>query len=160
MGMLFNTPATIDIIKKLNSHFDGTTDRSGDIAELIKIATGGRGHARDVAAALGLTPNDAYQVHGRSAPSANWIAWLDLLDLHDNSKDSGNKCSATVGNRITAALNINGKAVIEFFAVPDHNDTGYISVEATNVMDGGHLVSLCITVYTMTFDQLQNQPHP
>ena len=157
MGILFNTPATIDIITKLNARYDGKTARGGDIVHHQKIATHGGGKARDVAAALALTPDDAKQSIA-TKPTTNWNQWLDFLDLHDNAKDVGKKCSETVGNAIVSALTIDNKYVIEFYAVPDCNSTGFISVDCTTVNIPSGPV-LCITAYTMTFDQLNNQAH-
>ena len=155
MGMLFNTPATLDILQKLNTFYGASNFNSlrANAAHYSNWPPSGGTHA--FASTLGIVPS----VGGLS--QQNWRTWLGLLELHDNQRRAaGEKCVRTVGDAIHAALIDNAFHHVEFFAVPEPNGLNHISVDVSNITDVNGSQTKIITVYTLTYDQLASTPHP
>lgn len=156
MGMLFNTPGTLSLLSTLNQKFS-----KGNISYLAGLATTfqnlppGNGTYAGVAAPLGILPDVSI-----ANAQANWQKWLGHFDKHDNSKDPGKKVAKTVGKGISDALNNLGKfKQVEFFAVPDDSKDKKISATVLDFQDENGEWSKIITIYTNTFDQLDDKVH-
>ena len=153
MGMLFNTDATKDVLRQLNEYFSsrnigGVRVRANDFQNW-PLATGTSDYVINT---MGIAPTIGYA----SSPGA-WRRFLGHLDTNPNAKANNNElCATTIGDAIYAALSDYSFAEIEFFAVPDSNDTHHISVEVTDVRDGRGDRSKVISVYTMTYDQIRD----
>jgi hypothetical protein len=147
MGMLFNTPDTLQIVNRLNHRYDdrapGLPAHRGDAAVHLDFATYPRLSA--VANQLGLVPSNP---HG----NARWHWFLNFIEGLPGPN------LGTIGtdlrNAIAAACNDANCTSIEFFAVPDTNVSlhlGYIGL-------GGGRYSRIITLYTTLIDRLGNAP--
>jgi hypothetical protein len=157
MGLLFNTPATNDILQQLNVFYGAATFDSLRVKSYYQgWPTGGRGGTYAFLAALGLTPKTGGPHSGQ-----NWRTWLGLLDFHENAKKMPTEiCARTVGNAIFDALDDRNFHQVEFFAVPDPAGLDHISVAVSDITAANGDKTKVITVYTLTFDKLATTAHP
>src|SRR5579883_866266 len=159
MGMLFNTGATKEILAQLNAKF-----ASGTLPGLVGLEPTFAnfplpgGTEAFVINQLNIIPDPTRFPHGR----LRWIKWLNHMDLHDNAKRPHEKVAKTIGTGISnALLGLNEQGgnqqfgQIEFFAVPDGTHTK-ISADVTDVCDESGDWSKVITVYTNTYDKLND----
>ena len=148
MGMLFNTPDTEQIIKKLNKQYDdkaqGLSAHRGDAAYYLNYVT--YPTLWHVADKLSLYPGG----NNTSPPARRWKYFLDFIDpLVD--PNLGNPIGSILRQEIASACNDINCEAIEFFAVPDiviHVNLGNLGNAAT----GKH--SRIITLFTMTVGQM------
>lgn len=159
MGMLFNTEATIEIIKKLNSAFDRDGLRrlrndvnppAGGWATWFQNLSTNKSHS--TAVLLGIVLDS-----GSGLRHANWKAWLGLIDKQDQTVTGTKKKVADwVGKAISDALTNNGNTfvAVEFFAVPTSSVATPLAVFWTPFTDHNNETTMIITMSTMTVDQL------
>jgi hypothetical protein len=149
MGMLFNSPDTVQMVRVLNRRYDdsahganGLQAHRGDAATYLNFGT--YPTLRAVANQLGLLPGHS---------NARWLWFLDFIDGLP-----GPIPLSTIGtdlrNAIAAACNDANCDSIEFFAVPDTN----ISLHLGYVGLGGGRYSRIITLYTTLIDSLGTPP--
>jgi hypothetical protein len=133
--MLFNTDATIDILKVVNTAFNRDNLRrlrhdtafpwTTAFSQLPNPAGfgGAVGTYNTVAKALGIDLDG-----GAGLRSRNWQAWLDQIDNKTQSVAGiQTTVSTVIGQAISDAINNNGQSYrqIEFFAVPAQTDPAH-----------------------------------
>jgi hypothetical protein len=155
MGMLFNSAATLDILKQLNKYYGAGNINSirGTAAnyQLWPLLAGTYDFVTHLPTPLVPT---ATGLDGLPAAPA-WKKFLHFLDTHPNQKKRGGEfCATTVGNAIYEALNNINCLAIEFFAVPDASNTKHISVDTFDPVDIKKHTTKTITVYTVPYDKL------
>jgi hypothetical protein len=142
MGMLFNTPATLLLLKTLNDRYKASnigTVRAGDL-----IAYSSANSLQVIWNGFGVSLNVAGSPNG----DANWSTWLSNTVNIDTGTD-------TVHNAIKKAMvhHLNDKNCrqIEFFAYPSNQIFVHVP-SAVPDPAGGH--SCIVAVETVTFDKV------
>ena len=153
MGLLFNTPGTEQIVKKLNQRYDdkppGLPANRGDAAVYTNLA--GYPTLWDVATQLQLYPG----ANPASGVARRWKCFLDFVDpLPD--PNLGSTIGAILRNTIATACGDLNCESIEFFAVPDT----VVHLSLSNLGSGGGKYSRIITLFTITADQMGCPQHP
>jgi hypothetical protein len=149
MGLLFNTPDTEQIIKKLNKQYDdknsGMPAHRGDAVYYLDYAAYPSLWA--VADKLSLYPGN----NNASPPARRWKCFLDFIDPLIDPKL--NKPIGTIlRQEIANACNDANCEAIEFFAVPDT----VIHVNLGNLGDPGNpgQYSRIVTLFTLPAGQM------
>jgi hypothetical protein len=161
MGMLFNTDATLEILRLANFVFNrdgfrrlnkdqnafaaGGAAAGTDWVTLFQSMGTGPSTYATVCGPLGLDFDIG--LGGKSLRSKTWQKWLSYIDTH-NSGTTTTKCSNVIGVALGAAINSNVVAA-EFFAVPD---TSMLVSTRTVAINGEY--SLIIVVHTVTVDTI------
>src|SRR5581483_11089898 len=95
---------------------------------------------------------------GASPLARRWKKWCDYIDNNNDNQGSGKKVSFVIGQAIYDVIrNHNPATQIEFFAVPDNGGNAVgdsVGVLTSNYTELGGEVSLIITIYTQTVDNL------
>jgi hypothetical protein len=150
MGMIWNSQATLDMIKQVNTEFSGdpTLSTVHDRANWSPpISYWQQAIVRDdfnSTTKKGLT--DIAQENGVQSPTenGNWMTWLSNLGDYTNGNSQHEKLRAA----IYKGLNGNKYSEIVFSVLP-LPDKSHVKV-TTNEVNG----SLVITVHTPTYNQI------
>jgi hypothetical protein len=165
MGMLFNTDATMDILKVINGVFnknglkrirENSTSWQNAFNSLPNGTTG-------TYATINGNPSMSLNIDldgGKGLRSANWQIWLKILDktTMTPNPDTGSgsiNVSNYIGVHIKAAIADTSFTQIEFFAVPGKSpssSSSNITAVAAPYSDGSSDKSLIVTVNTATLD--------
>jgi hypothetical protein len=114
MGMLFNTPATLQILKTVSTVFNQSGLKrirsEGGWDARFNGLPGANGTYSTVAAPLGVDHDD-------TTMSGNWQTWLtDYFDINTTNLDKYKIVAAFVGERIASAITDNSNCLqVEFF---------------------------------------------
>ena len=154
MGMLFNTPGTVQLLSVLNGQYGpvdpddptkGVKNR-GDVSFYTgKDANNNYNCATitDVWNALGLST-------GKPSSDAHWIKWLKALESH---RHGGTTSAWALREAIGFFLQDNSCTSIEFFAVPANQIIVYFPPKVPHPSNANYYSGI-ITVETVTYDKV------
>jgi hypothetical protein len=162
MGMLFNTPDTLTLVRLSNitfhrAGFNGikTTPPSNHFLQDLQ-SLGGASVANGIFAKL-CTPLNIDDAN----ITARWQFWLRLLDTKQQTyQGTQDYLSGWIGKGIHTALTQNRHTAVEFFAVPAAGQQVSLDLPFTDYPDTEHqhLSTMIVKVNTDVVDNFNNHP--
>lgn len=163
MGMLFNTDATLEMLRRVNATFNdhGLAGIKGANAAahwdtlFASLGTGGAPSSTHDFVTTNFGLDIDYGSAGATFHARNWKKFLDYIDSHVNTGVSTNNTVTDIGTAIANAIN-GAHTRIEFFAVPTEPPNTGSKVRATSHdhTDAAGDLTLIITINTCSVDRL------